>query len=179
MNLANIYIIEDDVAMNQGIAIALGNEAYEYRQFFSLGEITDIEQADLVILDMNLPDGSGLEYLKRLRQTSDVPVLILTANDTELDEVMGLMLGADDYVTKPFSLMALRLRASNLLARTAVKSADAPVNRYEKYGLVLDFGNLMFRKNDREIEFSKTEIHLLKYFVENERIILSRDRSCI
>lgn len=176
MNLANVYIIEDDVAMNQGIAIVLGNEAYEYRQFFSFGEITDIEQADLVILDMNLPDGSGLEYLKRLRQTSDVPVLILTANDTELDEVMGLMLGADDYVTKPFSLRALRLRASNLLARTAVKSADAPVNRYEKYGLVLDFGNLMFRKNGREIEFSKTEIRLLKYFVENEGITFSKDR---
>ena len=132
-----------------------------------------------MILDMNLPDGSGLEYLKRLRQTLDVSVLILTANDTELDEVMGLMLGADDYVTKPFSLMALRLRVSNLLARTAVKSANTPVNRYEKYGLVLNFENLMFRKNDREIEFSKTEIRLLKYFVENEGITLSMDRSSI
>ena len=59
--MAKIYIIEDDVAMNQGIAIALGNEKYEYRQFFSIGEVTDIEQADLVILDVNLPDGNGFE----------------------------------------------------------------------------------------------------------------------
>ena len=175
-SLAKIYIIEDDVAMNQGIAIALGNEKYEYRQFFSIGEVTDIEQADLVILDVNLPDGNGFEYLGQLRQTSDVPVLILTANDTELDEVRGLTLGADDYVTKPFSLMALRLRVQNLLARTAVKSADTPDNLYEKNGLVFDFGNLIFKKNGMEIELSKTEIRLLKYFTENEGITLSRDR---
>lgn len=174
--MAKIYIIEDDVAMNQGIAIALGNEKYEYRQFFSIGEVTDIEQADLVILDVNLPDGNGFEYLEQLRKTSDVPVLILTANDTELDEVRGLTLGADDYVTKPFSLMALRLRVQNLLARTVVKPADMPDNRYEKNGLVFDFGNLIFKKNGMEIELSKTEIRLLKYFTENEGITLSRDR---
>ena len=104
-----IYIIEDDVALNHGIELTLGNEAYECRQFFTLGEIQHIEQADLVILDINLPDGNGFDYLKQVRKISNVPVLILTANDTELDEVMGLTLGADDYVTKPFSLMTLRV----------------------------------------------------------------------
>ena len=170
-----IYIIEDDVALNHGIELTLGNEAYECRQFFTLGEIQHIEQADLVILDINLPDGSGFDYLKQVRKISNVPVLILTANNTELDEVMGLTLGADDYVTKPFSLMTLRLRVNNLLARAGARQAEY-ANRYEKHGLVLDFGNLLFQKNGVEIELSKTEIRLLKYFTENEGITLPREK---
>lgn len=171
-----IYIIEDDVAMNHGIELTLANESCACRQFFALGEIQNIEQADLVILDVNLPDGNGFDYLKKLRQKSNVPVLILTANDTELDEVTGLTLGADDYVTKPFSLMTLRLRVNNLLARTEVRQEQWGTPLYEKHGLSLDFGRLLFRKNDREIELSKTEIRLLRYFTENEGITLPREK---
>ena len=171
-----IYIIEDDAAMNHGIELTLANESCACRQFFALGEIQNIEQADLVILDVNLPDGNGFDYLKKLRQKSNVPVLILTANDTELDEVTGLTLGADDYVTKPFSLMTLRLRVNNLLVRTEVRQEQRDTPLYEKHGLSLDFGRLLFRKNDREIELSKTEIRLLRYFTENEGITLSREK---
>lgn len=128
-----------------------------------------------ILLSYNLPDGNGFDYLKQVRKISNVPVLILTANDTELDEVMGLTLGADDYVTKPFSLMTLRLRVNNLLARAGARQAEY-ANRYEKHGLVLDFGNLLFQKNGVEIELSKTEIRLLKYFTENEGITLSREK---
>ncbi len=171
-----IYIIEDDPAINHGIELALGNEEYAFRNFFCLNEIRDMDQADLIILDLNLPDGNGFDYLKQLRRTSNVPVLIVTANDTELDEVTGLTLGADDYVTKPFSLMALRLRVKNLLARTDLAAADRAGNNYNKNGLFLDFGNYLFKKNDTEIELSKTEIRLLKYLTENEGITLSRDK---
>ncbi|MGN0512984.1 MAG: response regulator transcription factor [Lachnospiraceae bacterium] len=168
--------MEDDTAINHGIEITLGSEEYEYRKFFSLGEVDNIKQADLVILDINLPDGNGFEFLKQLRQTSNVPVLVLTANDTEIDEVTGLTLGADDYVTKPFSLMALRLRVNNLLSRTVTGQEENTQNIYEKNGLFFDFGNLLFKKNDIEIELSKTEIRLLKYFTENEGITLSREK---
>ena len=89
--------------------------------------------------------------------------------------MMGLTLGADDYVTKPFSLMTLRLRVNNLLARAGSRQAEH-ANRYEKHGLVLDFGNLLFQKNGVEIELSKTEIRLLKYFTENEGITLPREK---
>ena len=133
------------------------------------------QKIDLVILDINLPDGNGFDYLKQVRKISNVPVLILTANDTELDEVMVLTLGADDYVTKPFSLMTLRLRVNNLLARAGARQAEY-ANRYEKHGLVLDFSNLLFQKNGVEIELSKTEIRLLKYFTENEGITLPREK---
>ena len=96
-----IVIIEDDPAINHGIELTLGKEQYEFISHFRLSEVKNPESADLIILDLNLPDGNGLDFLKELRKTSQVPVLVLTAKDTELDEVTGLSLGADDYVTKP------------------------------------------------------------------------------
>jgi len=168
-----IVIIEDDPAINHGIELTLGNEQYEFCHCYSLRDAKEAQHADLIILDLNLPDGNGLDFLKELRKTSQIPVLILTANDTELDEVSGLSLGADDYVTKPFSLMALRLRVQKLLARSG---ASAESFFYEKNGLSLDFKNLHFTKDGTEIELSKTEIRLLRCFVENEGITVSRER---
>ena len=165
-----IFIIEDDPSINHGIELSLGSEKYEFSSFFCLKDVKDSASVDLIILDVNLPDGSGFDFLRELRKTSQVPVLILTANDTELDEVTGLSLGADDYVTKPFSLMALRLRVEKLIGRNASTFA------YDKNGLSLDFDGLRFLKNGNEIELSKTEIRLLRCFTENEGVTLSRDK---
>lgn len=165
-----IAIIEDDQSINQGIALTLGKEQYDFYQFYNLKDVKNAEQMDLLILDMNLPDGNGLEFLKEFRKKSQIPVLILTVNDTEMDEVMGLQLGADDYVTKPFSLMALRLRVQKLLSHKTNK------NVYDQGILYFDFDNFLFKKNGDEIEFSKTELRLLHYFVENEGITLTRDK---
>lgn len=165
-----IYIIEDDPSINHGIELSLGSEKYEFSSFFCLKDVKDPASADLIILDVNLPDGSGFDFLRELRKSSQVPVLILTANDTELDEVTGLSLGADDYVTKPFSLMALRLRVEKLIGRNASTFA------YDKNGLSLDFDGLRFLRNGNEIELSKTEIRLLRCFTENEGVTLSRDK---
>ncbi|MGX8774330.1 MAG: response regulator transcription factor [Bacillota bacterium] len=167
-----IQIIEDDPAINHGIELALGNEQYDFMNCFCLADAKKVKlnEADLIILDLNLPDGDGLDFLKEIRKTSQIPVLILTANDTELDEVTGLSCGADDYVTKPFSLMALRLRVRNLLERSKTSFS------YEKDGLRLDFDELHFTKNGVELDLSKTEIRLLRCFVENEGITLSREK---
>lgn len=170
-----IYIIEDDISINHGIEITLGQE-FEYRHFYTLKEIEKIELADLIILDVNLPDGSGFEYLKKLREKYETPVLILTANDTEVDEVTGLSLGANDYVTKPFSLMVLRLRVKNLLAKNNIETNEKSATVYQSKDLFFDFDNFIFKKHDLEIELSKTEIRLLRAFTENEGITLSRDR---
>ena len=105
-----ITIIEDNYALNNGIALALKNYDYNITQIYKLKEFDKNRKTDLIILDINLPDGNGFDFLKHLRTYSDVSVIILTANDLETDEVMGLELGADDYITKPFSLMVLRLR---------------------------------------------------------------------
>lgn len=171
--MKKIAIIEDDKGLNQGIVLALKNENYQFEQYYSLTEAAKIETdggVDLIILDINLPDGNGFEYLKQLRKKSDVPVIILTANDLETDEVMGLELGADDYITKPFSLMVLRARIEKVLKKTKATAKSV----YETEQLCFDFEHMRFTKNQREIEFSKTEQRLLRILVENKGITLSR-----
>lgn len=170
-----IYIIEDDISINHGIELTLGT-GFEYKHYYSLKEVEKIELADLIILDINLPDGNGFDYLKKIREKYDTPVLILTANDTEVDEVTGLSLGANDYVTKPFSLMVLRLRVNNLLSINISVANEKTGFLYQKKDLYLDFDNLIFKKHDMEIELSKTEIRLLRVFTENEGLTLSRDK---
>lgn len=166
-----ILIIEDDIALNNGIALALKNTGYSFRQLYRLGDFTPDEPADLIILDINLPDGNGFDFLKKLRLTSDTPVIILTANDLETDEVTGLELGADDYITKPFSLMVLRARIDKILRRT--KPADGS---YYDGIYRFDFDRMEFSENGRPVELSKTEQKLLRLLIANKNQTLSRDR---
>ena len=172
--MKKIAIIEDDKGLNNGIALALKNEEYEFIQCYSFLEakksMKDL-QVDLIVLDINLPDGNGFEYLKEIRKHSEVPVIILTANDLETDEVMGLELGADDYITKPFSLMVLRARIKKALEKSSsLKKLDV----YENGELLFDFNRMYFSRNYQEIELSKTEQKLLKILIENKGVKLSR-----
>ena len=123
---------------------------------------------DLVILDINLPDGSGLDLLRRLRQHSEVPVLLLTANGLERDEVAGLEAGADDYVTKPFSLAVLRARAGRLLSRRPAGTISLPP-------FTFDFAALRFTADGAPVDLSRTEQRLLRLLVENRGRTLPRD----
>ena len=168
-----IAIIEDDKGLNQGIALALKNENYQFDQYYSLTEAKSMgtnPEVDLIILDINLPDGNGFEYLKELRKKSEVPVIILTANDLETDEVMGLELGADDYITKPFSLMVLRARIEKVLKKNRIQVKSV----YQIGNLSFDFEHMYFTRNKQEIELSKTEQKLLRVLVENKGLTLSR-----
>ena len=125
---------------------------------------------DLLILDVNLPDGSGLELLEQVRRTSDVPVILLTANDLEMDVVTGLESGADDYITKPFSLAILRARVNAQLRR----SAHGPKSLIELDGFRFDFERMDFRKAGQSVDLSKTEQKLLRLLIENRGQTLSR-----
>ena len=169
--MTKIAIIEDDIGLNKGIELALKREDYVFHPFYSLGEVQNIEQMDLIILDINLPDGNGLVFLRKLRESSGVPVLILTANDSEMDEVSGLELGAQDYMTKPFSLMVLRVRVEKILKRQ--KEAG---QIYRTGDLTLDFVHMDFRRDGEKVELSKTEQRLLYILVENAGQTMSRER---
>jgi DNA-binding response OmpR family regulator len=169
--MKNITIIEDDKALNDGIVLALANDDYSFRQYHKLAEYKSDEAVDLIILDVNLPDGNGFDFLRELRKNSDVPVIILTANDLETDEVMGLTLGADDYITKPFSLMVLRARIDKVLKKAAV-SKD---NVYRDDIYVFDYGRMEFFADGKTVEFSKTEQKLLKLLTDNVGRTLTRD----
>lgn len=167
----HITIIEDDTALNNGIVLALNNDEYTFEQIYRLGDFDKNKSTDLILLDVNLPDGNGFDFLKKLRETSDVPVIMLTANDLETDEVMGLALGADDYITKPFSLMVLRARIDKILKRNTA-SKD---NNYRDDYYVFDFDKMVFSVNGNPVELSKTEQKLLRLLVENQGNTLTRD----
>lgn len=164
-----ITIIEDNYALNNGIALALKNYDYNITQIYKLKEFDKNRKTDLIILDINLPDGNGFDFLKQLRTYSDVSVIILTANDLETDEVMGLELGADDYITKPFSLMVLRLRIEKVLKRK-IDYSNYRDNKYD-----FDFEKMKFYSNDSLIELSKTEQKLLKILIANANRVVTRD----
>ena len=169
--MKHITIIEDDIGLNNGIALALKQEDITFFQHYRLGDFQTSEPTDLIILDINLPDGNGFDFLRKLRQNSDVPVIILTANDLETDEVMGLELGADDYITKPFSLMVLRARIDKVLKK--INSSANNVYTDDTYSF--DFNKMEFYVDGSFVELSKTEQKLLRLLIQNKGQTLTRD----
>ena len=162
-----ILIIEDDKELNNGLCKALKSENRKLTSCWDLRgarEQLDCQIPDLVLLDLNLPDGNGLSLLKELRQSGQTPaVILLTANDTDEDVVTGLELGADDYITKPFSLSILRARVNTQL-RKLCTGAEA-VTRIGPY--VFNFSAQEFSVDGNPVDLSKTEQKLLRLLVEN------------
>jgi len=172
--MKKILLVEDDGALGQGICLALDSENAAVTHCKSLLQgrrALTAADFDLLILDVSLPDGSGLELLRETRQTSAVPIILLTANDMETDIVAGLESGADDYITKPFSLAVLRARVRAQLRR----AAPARPETVELGVFALDFQRMEFRKNGRLIGLSKTEQKLLRLLVENRGRTLPRE----
>ncbi len=170
--MANILIVEDDIALSEGISIALNNDGYTFIQSFDINsarnEIKE-KKLDLILLDINLPDGNGLTLLKEIRDKISTPIIILTANDLETDIVTGLELGADDYITKPFSLMVLRARVNTQLRRTLNIPKQIIIDDF-----IFNFETMEFSKYKKSIELSKTEQKLLKILIDNKGTTLSR-----
>lgn len=171
--MKKIIVVEDDKALCAGICIALKSEELSFISCMGIREARlALGQGgcDLMILDINLPDGNGVDFLKELRKTSCFPVILLTANDMETDIVTGLESGADDYVTKPFSLAVLRARVHAQLRRQDGKQEE--VMRSQVF--TFDFSKMQFWKGEQELELSKTEQKLLKILVENKGITMAR-----
>ena len=170
-----IQIVEDDRVLSEGIAMALKEPELEFIQSFSVKQAKTAfqkEKIDLVVLDVNLPDGTGYDYLEWLRGLSEVPVLMLTANDMEMDEVMSLNRGADDFMAKPFSLAVLRARIQNLLRRKVKQVRQ----EYREDDFVFDFDRLVFSKGTEKLALSSNEQKLLGLFLENKGLLLTREQ---
>ena len=172
MILKNILLIEDDVSLSNGVKLALQSHDNTIIQCFSMKEArqTDIAHVSLIILDINLPDGNGLDYLQEIKKICNVPVILLTANDMETDIVTGLELGADDYITKPFSLAVLRARVNARLRSTATRG----VADYKTARVLFNFREMTYYVLGKQIELSKTEQRLLWLLIENKGIVLER-----
>ena len=174
--MEQILIIEDDMALNKGLCKALTTDS---RQLVSCTDIRSAREQilcsmpSLILLDINLPDGSGLDFLKEIKKGSDsIPVILLTANDTDLDIVNGLELGADDYITKPFSLAVLRARVNTQLRKIPSATVPNSVIIIDDYSF--DFSTMEFSVRDNKVELSKTEQKLLRLLIENRGTVMSR-----
>ena len=166
--MKHIFLLEDDETLGRGITMALTGPEVSVVCRPSLAKARETlteDRFDLLILDVNLPDGSGLSLLHQVRSEGDTtPVILLTANDLELDEVTGLEAGADDYITKPFSLAVLRARVNAQLRRATFRlSPPLSVGPF-----AFDFEQMNFRRDGRLVELSKTEQKLLRVLVENQ-----------
>jgi two-component system alkaline phosphatase synthesis response regulator PhoP len=176
--MPRVLIIEDDEAMARAL-----RDGFEYEGFevaVARDGAAGLEQAgasppDLVLLDVMLPKVSGLDVCRELRAGgSRVPILMLTARGQEIDKVLGLKLGADDYVTKPFGFLELMARVEALLRRTAARPPSGDVHRFGD--IVVDFGKHECHKAGTALDLSPREFRLLRYFVDHRGEVVGRDQ---
>lgn len=175
-----VLIVEDDESMAIALRDGFGFEGYEVRSARDgLEALNAVEEdrPDLVILDVMLPKISGLEVCQRLRADgNDVPIIMLTARGQEVDKVLGLKLGADDYVTKPFSFLELTTRVEALLRRTAGAMSSTSPESYEFGDVTIDFKAHRATKNGKELDLTARELRLLELFIRRRGTVISRDQ---
>jgi two-component system alkaline phosphatase synthesis response regulator PhoP len=176
---ATILIVEDEFAVARGIQFALQQEGYEVVVARSGEEGLDLasnQAPDLVVLDVRLPGMDGFEVLRRLRATgSKAPILVLTARDDEMDKVIGLELGADDYLAKPFGLRELMSRIKALLRRAYGDLADAAGGRVIRHhDLLIDLERRRVQRGHRRISLTATEFEILRHLASRPGRVYSR-----
>lgn len=168
-----IGIIEDDAALREGLVMAFELEGYETASAVSFREgqtLLETGGLDAVILDCNLPGGSGFDLVRMLRGTSDLPVLMLTARSSELDEVKGLELGVDDFMSKPFSLAVLQARVRKML-----KKREEPLV-LSSGDITVDLRKGKARRGKEKLLLSGTEQKLLSCFLAHPGQILTKEQ---
>ena len=174
MNL--IYIVEDDDNIREIEEYTLKNAGFEAMSFTDISQLTDAmnqKSPDLLIVDIMLPDGDGLQLVKNLRSSAqyrDLPIIVVTAKSGEIDIVKGLDYGADDYITKPFSVLELASRVKSLLRRTAKDDGNL-----EYDGLVINLQEHKVMIDDKEIILTSKEFGLLDLLLTNRNRVLSRN----
>lgn len=170
--MANIFLLEDDKILSKGISIALEKDGHHVTTAYGYVEALQkytLKKYDLSLLDINLPDGNGMNFCQKIRQTSQLPVLFLTANDTEEDMLKGYDVGCDDYISKPFSIDVLRRKVSAILKRTITETA-----RIQYKDLEVDMEKCLVLLNGEEIHLSATEYKLLCYLIQHKGTVVTK-----
>lgn len=172
-----IFLIEDDEALAEGISFMLEKEGYETERFSACSDsrrALEQTQPDLILLDWNLLDGDGLMLCREISEKWKIPILMITARDMEIDQVMCLESGADDYIAKPFSLAVLKARIVALLRRQGGQSEKA--GQLISGQIRVDNKEMRAWKEDEELDLSLTEYRILKYFLENKNQVLLKEQ---
>lgn len=172
--MTTILIVEDDLLLNDGLAFMLAKENYQVLQAFSYQEgmaaFRD-QTVSLILLDVHLPDGSGMDLCGEIRRHSEVPVIFLTANDTEQEIVAGFALGADDYIAKPFSMAVLGQRVKAVLRRSG---EEAGTRLFHYKDITVNPAKMKVYKQGQELKLTAGEYRLLAILIENSGQVLTR-----
>lgn len=168
-----LLVIEDDVDLREGLRFSLSGDGYEVFEVGTKKEgLQEIQKGiyDFILLDCNLPDGTGFELCRQVREFSEIPIIMLTARDTELDEIRALELGVNDYLSKPFSLGVLKARMKRILNGSSEKI------KLVSDDITVDKSFCKVYRNDKEVLLSKLEYKLLIYLIENRDHVLSKEQ---
>ena len=173
--MQKILIIEDDEKLRNEIEIFFNNNGYKtesLKKFDNIiQDIIDINP-NLILLDINLPGTDGEYVLKEIRKQSNVPIIIVTSRDNEVDELLSINYGADHYITKPFNIQILLAKTNSLLKRSNMRSEQDKIDAGD---FIINLSNSMIIKDGKEIDLTKNELKILKYLNEKRGKIVSRE----
>lgn len=171
--MGNILVVEDDKNLNNGIVFTLEKEGYTVISSYSKADAKNKfnDNINLILLDIGLPDGSGLDLCKEIRSKSNVKIIFFTANDTEQDMVKGYDCGCDDYIAKPFSLEVLKHKINAILKKNDVVQS----NTFEYMGLKIDYDKMTVTVDSVDVVLTPTEYRLLELLAENKNQVLTKN----
>lgn len=175
--MSRILLLEDDLSLIDGLSYSLNKQGFEVeiaRTVREAGSLWSEGKYDLLILDVSLPDGSGFDVCKKVRQVSKVPIIFLTASDEEVSMIMGLDMGGDDYITKPFKLGVLISRINALLRRT--KNFSMADTEISSNGITLSLLRGQAQKENAVLDLTAAEYRLLCLFMQNPGMILTKEQ---
>ena len=175
--MTKIMIIEDDITIREELKVFLNRYGYEIsapNEFENIIDLIKEEAPNLILLDINLPIFDGYYICREIRKFSDVPIIIVTSRDSDVDELMSMNLGADDFVTKPYNTQILLARIESILKRAYKSSVVQDVLEYKDMKLNLSNGTVIY--DSKTIEITKNELKILSYLIKNKGRIVSREK---
>ena len=179
--MARIIVVEDTESIRESVKSYLeleGYEVFDFKRIEGVYEALNHKEIDLLILDIMLPDGSGLVLAKRIRSKFDTPIIFLTAKSSESDRITGFEIGGDDYIVKPFSVKELVLRVKTILKRIQKDENKAILLKFKLGDSILEFDKKIHKVSiiDKEIYLTQAEWEILNYLIINDNIVLDRSK---
>ena len=174
-----VLVVEDEASIASFISLYLKNAGYRVRAVSSGGDAlaqVELEQPALIVLDLMLPDMDGIDVCRRIRQRKDIPILMLTARDEDVDKIIGLEVGADDYMTKPFNPRELVARVKSILRRSTPARRASESAQIHHGDLQVDSGRREAHVGDEEIQLAPKEFDLLWELLDHRGLVLTRDQ---
>lgn len=174
--MSKVFIVEDDKKIREELSIFLKNNGYEVESAIVFDNVIDkilASNSDILLLDINLPNNDGYYICKQIRHKSSMPILIVTSRNTEIDELMSMNLGADDFITKPYNTQILLARMESILKRAKGEYGIKDVIEYQ--GIKVNISKSNMEYNSKAMDLTKNELKILYFLISKKGNIVSRD----